>query len=399
MPATSELSFDEHCRRSVHRLRGALLDLYREVGADPARPQEVSRQFGVNRNLAWKVARILKEESALDVVPLIPRPGGLDILLDAMQNAGASAHLVNEARDAFEAFDAMVEIHVGDRAALELVLDSMGRGSQKPLEMSRKLAFRGASGLWGVQVGSRVTAQFLAPSRDDPNMCDAAQIAGLSRVRRFRPIPRWPVFRLGKFTGSDRPAPIDGREPIDPACAEHPGLIPEFCEGERPELFSTQRGEGLYYEIGDGPIGKRGEFTLYFGHIQRNYVWRYARSSEGVASLVAAVTMPAEVLLFDLFVHRDLAQGLTPQCSVFGKLWEEGGTFDASARLPIEEEINDLGRGVRVDTSLVPRYDELVSRVFQRAGWNAGEFHCFRLVLDYPPMSSVVAMNIRLPRE
>jgi len=389
-------AFEDHCRDAVTRLRGSLLEVYRTVNADPARPQEVSRRFGVNRNLAWKVARILKEESALDAVPLIPRPGALDILLSALRKAGAPDASVSEARRAFDEFDHMVEVHFGDRDTLELVLDSMGKGNGAPLEMCRRMAFKSASGLWGLQVAARVTAQFIAPSAEDPEFLDTAQVAGLYRARRFRSVSRWPVFRIGRYTDNTRGDPLSGRIPIDPACTEHPGLMPEFSEGVMPELFMTQRGDGLYYEIGDGPVGKTGQFTCYFGYLNRRFVHRYAKSPDAEASLVSAVTMPAEALHFDLFMHEDLLTGTAPRAEFYGKLWDEGGTFDASALLPFKAEVVDLGRGRRVRSSLVSRYEDLVAQVFERAGWDASRFRCFRLVLEYPPMSSTAAIKIRL---
>lgn len=398
MPEQTHQSFHEACRESVQRLRMALLEVYRSVGADPTKPQDVSRRFGVNRNLAWKVARILREESALDAVPLIPRAGSLDILLEAMASTGAPAERVATARSACEEFDAMVELHVGDRAALELLLDSMGKGSQKPLEMSRKLTFRGNSGLWGMKVATRVTAQFIAPSSDDPTMLDTAQVAGLSRAYRFRSVPRWPVFRIGRYSANQSLAPFEGRRPIDPDCDTHPGLIAPFCEGVMPELFSSQRGDGLYYEIGDGPIGKQGEFTCYFGFLNRKFVTRYSQSDNPQATLAATVTMPAESLLFDLFVHEDLMEGINPRAEVYGKLWDEAGIFESTAMLPITEDVIDLGKGVHVGTPLVDRYDELIDMTFQQSGWDSKRFHCLRLVMDYPPMSSTVAVQINLPR-
>jgi hypothetical protein len=126
--AFTEPKFDDHCRRSVHGLRGALLELYRAVGADPTRPQEVSRRFNLNKNLTWKVARIIGAEEAFTAVPLIPGPGGLDILLDAMSQAGAPSDALTRVREAIEEFDRMIELHTGDRNQLELVLDSMGAG-------------------------------------------------------------------------------------------------------------------------------------------------------------------------------------------------------------------------------------------------------------------------------
>ena len=76
------------------------------------------------------------------------------------------------------AVERMVSRHVGDRPTLELVRDSLPDRSHDRLIVSRKLAFRGNSGIWGVQARTRLNAAFVAPSHDDPEMLDAANVGG-----------------------------------------------------------------------------------------------------------------------------------------------------------------------------------------------------------------------------
>ena len=92
-------------------------------GADISKPQEVSRQFKLNKNLTWKIAKVLQTNDALEAVPLIPGSEGMEILLAAMSGAGASAASVQAVRTKLAAFEHMVEAHVGDRATLELLME------------------------------------------------------------------------------------------------------------------------------------------------------------------------------------------------------------------------------------------------------------------------------------
>ncbi len=395
MPMTKTPSFTEHCREAVLGLRGALLEVYREVDADPARPQDVARRFRLNKNLTWKVARILQTEDAFDAVPLIPGMGGLDIFIDAMASAGASTDSVDRLRTAVQAFERMVEIHVGDRASLELMLDSMG-GASSQLEKSRKLAYRGNTGLWGVQAAARVTAQFLAPNADNPDMLDAAQIAGMVRVRRLRQIPRWSVFRIGRYADASK-APE--RFAIEPGESECPGLIRSSCRGQMPQIHISERDDGVFYELGDGPVGRTGEFSCYFGFGYRAFVPRYARTPDPSASLYSAVSMPVESVLFDLFVHRDLPEARRAESAVYGRPWGEAGRTDETSRLPINERIVDLGRGASVATPLSPEYAGVIAQTFASAGWSPADFHCLRLVVEFPPMPSTIAMRFQLERK
>lgn len=389
MTSTTSLSFQEHCREAVGELRGALLDAYAEAGADPDKPQDVSRQLGLNKNLTWKLSRVLQADDPFEALPLLPGMAGLDLALEALQRAGASATAMERVRRSVAAVESMVETHGGDRATMELMLDSMGGSG---LEKSRKLAFRGNAGTWGVLAKARVTAQFIAPSQADPDKLDAIQIAGLHQVRRFRAIPRWPVFRLGRYLASGDA----GRFAIEESAEAPDGLLGSFSQGPLPEIHVEEEGDGWVYEVGDGPIGRMGEFSCYFGFGYRNYVPRYTDTPGDTGTLAAAVGMPVETLLFDLFVHRDLPEALAAETGVFGGPWLGTSAFPESARLPVNERLVHLGRNANLSTPLVDRYAPMMHAAFERAGWSPRDFHCLRMVVDHPPMPSRAVIRFPL---
>jgi len=393
----AQVHFEEHCRRSVQGLRGALLELYRLVGADHTRPQEVARRYSLNKNLTWKVARIMSAEDAFEAVPVIPGPGGLDILLQAMSKAGAPDAALDRVRNAAREFDRMVEIHTGDRSTLELALDSAGSG--RPMEMSRKLAFRGNSGIWGIQAGARFTAHFLAPSATVPDFLDLTLLAGVTRVRRLRPVARWPVFQVREYnddgsmprTGVHRPieAPPDGRP-------GHPWLIRSLCTGALPDIIPVQRGDTTIYELGEGPVGLTGECSCAFGFTSHAIAPRYRDASNSVGEFVSSVSIPVEALQFDLFVHREISEAMNPSTEMIGTI---GGSIEGAGtmRLPFPETIRDMGFGALVDTPLVDRYAEGVRTAFDHLGYNPADFRCLRLLVEYPPMSTRVIIRYELP--
>lgn len=393
-----ELKFNDHCQLTVHGLRRALLELYRAVGADSTRPQDVSRQYKLNKNLAWKVSRIIGTDNALEAVRLIPGTGGLDILLAAMERAGAPEASIERVREAMGEFESMVEMHMGDRGHLELVLDSMGVG--RPMEQSRKHAFRGNSGIWGVQAMTRFTAHFIAPNADDPSMLDLGMIGGLSRMQRLRAIDRWPVFQLRNYNDDGSPQDRSGsRVAIEPEQDGSPGdpwLMRSFCSPNMPEMYVRALGDTKVYEIGDGPVGRQGEFSCCFGFAELGTVPRYADASNTVGELISSVSMPVELLHFDLFIHRDLTEAMDPEVLMQGTL---GGSIDGvgSMRLPLPERFKDLGINAMVDTAMIERYGDAVDRVFDRMGHDRTHFVSKRLTVEHPPLSSRVVVRYQLP--
>jgi len=390
--------FEEDCRRSVQSLQAALLELYRAVGADPARPQDVSRQFKLNKNLTWKVARIIAASDGFEAVPLIPGPGGLEILLAAMGRMEAPTEKLERVRTAAKEFDRMVEVHTGDRTSLELVLDSAGRNRQT--EMSRRLAFRGNSGIWGIQAGVRVTAHFMAPNRDDNTMLDLATLAGLTRIRRLRRIARWPVFQVREYNDDGSTTVRRRRESLE----HHEGvssnlwMVRSLCSGALPEVHRTQRGDTTIFELGEGPVGRTGECSCFFGFTDTAEVPRYRDASNSVGEFVSSVSIPVEALLFDIFVHRELAEAMSPTTEMIGSI---GGSVEAAGllSLPLPETVRDMGLGAAVDTPLVDRYAEGVEAVFARLGRDPRDFRCLRLLVDYPPMSSRAIIRYELPEK
>ncbi|MBO6740209.1 MAG: hypothetical protein JJ916_10145 [Phycisphaerales bacterium] len=384
--------FEDDCRDAVLGLRGALMDLYEDVGSDPTKPQDVSRKYKLNKNLTWKLARIIQSREVYEAVPLIPGASGMEIFLDTMEKAGASAGSLSQVREALASYESMIEVHVGDRATLELMLDSMG-GTEQQLLKSRKLSYQGNTGLWGVRAKSRITAQFLAPNPEQPDVLDAVQIAGLQQVRRLREIPRWSVFRIGKYEDDSRRSE---RFAIDDQEADTPGLMRDFCRGEMPEIHIDERDDGIFYDLGEGPIGKTGEFSCYFGYGYTRFVPRYTSNAGSRGSLYCAVSMPVEQVMFDLFVHRDLPEARNAVAAIYGKPWADRGILEESAQLPIEGRVIDLGRGANVSTPMARDYPEVIGTAFERAGWDPKDFHCLRLVVEYPPMPSTIAMSIEL---
>ena len=398
MNELKEPKFDQDCRDAVLGLRSALLQLYREVDADPNAPQEVCRRFGLNKNLSWKISRIIQSEDALAAVPNIPGSSGLDILLAALERGGADSASIGQVREASAEFERMVTVHTGDRAALELTLDSMG-GNGAALERSRRLAFQGNSGIWGIQCQTRVAAEFVAPSRENPDLLDLAFVAGWTGVRRLRSINRWPAFQIYlRHDDGSRVPDNSNNLPLAPDDNGGSWMLDQFCTGAMPEIHARQTPDGICYEFGDGPVGRTGEFACFYGNRRPQAVSRFASTIDALGEFHVGVTIPAVVLLFDVFVHRDLPEALSPEVLVRGRLQTHFDHEDRSLiQLPMRTRVHDLGRNPSVSTPHVTGYTRLIDTAMTANGWDRSDFHCLRLVLEYPPMPSTVTMQYGLP--
>jgi hypothetical protein len=398
---TNAASIVEDTKRALQGVRGALIQLYEAVGADPTTPQVVARQFDINRNLAWKISRVISAADPFAALTHLPGESGLDIALDAFRRAGAPEAAIQGVQGAMRALDETAEMHAGDRTHLEMILDSMGLlGSPTRLESSRELAFRGNSAIWGVQAKARVTVGFAAPASDGSKL-DLVLVGGFSGLRRLRQTSPWRLFRFSAYNDDGTPQVAREEAEIEP---DHNGGVPRllrrFCSPRMPSIDVAQKGAITEYTLPAGPVGNLGAFDCFFGEIVRGEN-AYASPDDRVGEFSSLITLPAENLIFDLILHRDVKMATPPAFSIYGFPQGLGDNIASNRKdweLPLVEPVQELaGTPPTVVTPLVPRYQDLVRAVYARMGWNPAEFFGVRVAMRHPPMQSLAVLRWELP--
>jgi hypothetical protein len=395
-------SFPEDCKQVLHGLRGALTAALGAVAVDPARPQEVARKLGLHRNLTWKVSKIVTSTNVFAAVPHVPGKGGVDILMNALIKAGAAQQLVDQIGVARADFDRLVREHSGDRATLDLVAAGyVADGSQREnLTNARRQAFRGNSATWSVQARALMSIRILAPSADDPDLVDMAQVFGLVDFRRLRPDVSWPLFIHQAWTGEGCVYPKPGK-PLDPDCDPNGvPLLRKFCSAGLPEIrVNSSEGE-LEYELPAGPVGRVGELSVLYGVVLPSVGPQRASETELVCELGTNIRTPVELLHTDLLVHEDLRWAMEPRAEMFSLLEGRspfGGERRACTLLDGETDVHELGRGIStMATPHLPRYDEVLRFLFDSTGWDESRFRGFRHTVNYPPIPAVSMLSMDL---
>jgi hypothetical protein len=390
-------AFRTECDGAIHTLRQALLTLARDTDSDPLRPQEVSRRFGLNKNLTWKFARVLLASDAFEAIAMLPGAEGVEIYLRAFEQSGVSRVRTDGVREAMAGFDAVVARHFGDRSQLELVLD--GLRADGNLENSRRLAFRGMSGVFGLQARLRLTVQILSPSADAPGKGDVSQIVGLSGLQRLRPIGALPVFRISgaQQSGGVSSEPLfrsidgSGREYLLRECSTYPDAS-----------VSVQSTAGkTTVELSDGPLGRIGASDLYFGSIVRGSMNLRRQPDDSSNNFITSVSIPSENLLLDVYAHRSFEGTESLQASVHSTLAQPLSSDEAQQQqsmLPIDvqpvqvEELKEVP-----DLQVLPGYQRIVQRSFEELNLRIEDYRLFRVALAYPPAPSAVLVRWTLP--
>ena len=395
------LTFEEDLTTAFQGVKRSLHDMLGAAQVDVSAPGDAARRLGLNRNLTWKLAKVLGETDIYSALQHLPGDEGIEILTTALRRIGVAPELLEAFAAALRQFDGVVRVHAGDRGTLEMILDSMGgAGSGERLEQSRKLAFRGNSGLWGLQAKVRSTTTLVAPNLLDPTKIDLCIVGGVVEFRRLRPGIRWPLFRPRQYHDDGTPIVLGPKEePVDPSATDpsSPMLIRDFCSENMPEIRAVRSRLGWDYEMGDGPVGNTGAFTCFFGRIVRQADSKFRTPTNRYFDLLSHVTMPAETMVFDLLVHQDFPFMMSPRVMLVAST-DGSSPGESGQTIPLEARPVELtGRPPMLGTPLIPRYDELTAMLFERIGRPAREFRALRLTVKYPPMHAVTVLRSELP--
>jgi hypothetical protein len=399
-------ALEDQAESVLRRVRASFVDVLGVLGLDPESPREVARRLGLDKSLAWKIARIAHGLDLFAIGQHLPGASGAEIFLKAVRRRGAPAARVEAVRSALRDFDRLVEVHSGDRASLEIMLSSFTRESVERLEMlHRKQLFSGASYLWGVQAKTQLRADFVAPSSDGA-MVDIASLRGFVGLRRLRPEVPWVIDRT-RIADDDATVrqPLQ-RAPLDPGCDAHrvAPLLAEFCSKPLPEVRRLPGPEGfVHLELAAGPVGNTGAVTCISAEIFRGAAPRYRDTRNTRGEHAQLMRTPCKVLVFDVFLHRELAYATPPAFAVEGQVLGVPAYPPADRErtcLPVHETVEDLGAGPPiVHTPDIPDYGRIAQTVFERVGWNPEEFQGFRVRMRYPPSPTVVVLHYPLPEQ
>jgi hypothetical protein len=294
MQAIRTASLEEHLTEAFESLRGALEDAIRGLGMAPSQPQVMARKLGVSRNLTWKISKVVCHRDLYAALQHLPGDEGVQIFVAALTKIGASPETMDRIRDACENFRVFIERHAGDRQTLDLMLESLSNAHDGDrLEQSRKMAFRGNSGIWGAQARVRLNTAILAPSNRSADHIDAALICGLIDFRVLRPGIRWPLSNPRFYTDDGTPlSKSTDEEALDPifAASEGPPMLGSFCKPGLPKIHRAKTAMGYVYELEADSIGNTGQQTCMFGSIQRRAIPRKRTPSDEFGELLTHVS-------------------------------------------------------------------------------------------------------------
>jgi len=374
------------------------------VNADVTRPQEISRQFGLNKNLTWKISKILSDDSPEAVVRHLPGRPGLAILMRTLEKAGAPASERVAFERAVDEYDAFIRDHAGDRDTLGVMVASFGGPQLQREEDSRRLSFQGNSATWGVQARLQLSVHLVLPSRQTGRM-DIVVVSALVDFRRLRADVVWPIAVVRSASDSGSPL-VAQAEPLDSSVV--PGEAPlmhRFSSLPASMLRAAPGASGSRrYELRPGSVGRMSVVTCVVGRVNRGIVSPWKTETDEWGEHFVSLNTPAELLIHEIWMHRDLPlarppASALPTAHVYGQL-PGVPAYPSDARdqglLPISatcQSVETLGADSLPE---FPQYSELIEAACVAVGCHAGEFSGVRLRLPYPPMPALAVIRYPL---
>lgn len=389
--------FVEAAAGRLRAAQAAMTELLHEAGLAGAKPTLIGRRLGVDKTLAWKIARFVEDPELVGAARHMPGSAGVEIVLKAASAHGVGEPRVRAVREADERLREFVRRHAGDRRSFEAMLAKGGRDDKIEFE-ERKALYKSGSAIWGVRARVQMLMLALRPSQRTEGMIDVLQLSGMFDFERLREDMPWIIRRLTNTTDGGSQETAFVREPLDPSGSPGGGLalVPRFCSEPMPEINQFRASDGTVYdELAAGPVGRHGAVSFVAGEIYRAAIPLAWSEGNREGRYPLTIRTPVESVLFDLLLHEDLRHFGDAEMSVHGLLEDRPGAgLSHNAPLYPAEPAQRLGSGPVLQTVRVGGYAEMVREAFGMASWGElGSYRGYRADVEFPPAPSYVVLR------
>jgi hypothetical protein len=359
----------------------------------------MARELGINRGLAWRVAKALSSPSASELLRALPRPKSMGVLLSACLSRGVSVELVERARQALSELEEAQAASGEDRRLIPVLLVASGIDGEQGagFASSRQQLFEGARVLWGAEADLGLRLVIIWPG--STGELNGAVIRATIGLTALRPVP-WTISYSRSVDQENREQQHVER-PIDPAADAHASmglpLLHRFC-APRPLDVRIDDSRGIRrYVVMPSTVGRAGEMTCVLGTWASDQFWESPRPEDTATSVMMIMETPMRRLQFDLLVHPALTLTRSSRVIFCDRLTRPHG-FDRSRieqeRIPLDGEPEAMGCGVAaMAMARLPWYGDLLSHVSGRLQLDLDRFSGWRYELSYPPIATAALLQ------
>ncbi|MBX3322157.1 MAG: hypothetical protein KF757_04120 [Phycisphaeraceae bacterium] len=382
---TSPLSPDEaaHLDRDLRRFREQFRSLLSEFPVEAQSASGLARCLGVERTTCQRlVSAVTGPYPGLSLVGQLPGVRGMQIMLKAAeQRDGFRTASLGEAHQAVENLDRTIRELAGSRSKLLRRVSPAEPSSARNVHdtTARERLFDAASEVTGRSSNLWLAAHVYTPTAD-PTRVAQSRVHGLIGHRaRADAVPlTFHVF------GDDPAAPEEvGRFR---ALRKPDAILREFSTSPLPIVRSRHPGEHVVQTIEENPDAPgSGTIDLVFG--MTGLMSHPAQREHKLEEVWALVNFPVRRMLFDCFLHRDLARRCIP--SLDHHLWRPDFSTQIGERWQTRfadgPRLELLPTGIEgARSEQYHRHQELLHTLFAAENLDPREYVGYRLDLEYP---------------
>jgi hypothetical protein len=388
-------------------LRRAIAAVLEAVAGPQPRPTRVSRAIGLDKSLASRLVRAVQNSSDLELMHLVPSPGGLHIFAELAMRFADPASISN-LQAATGRFELLLDSLPGGRASVDAQISESSRVAlEKREQIAKQASFKAMSFLLGHFCDVLSTTLFLVPSADVRRV-DGIEIQRRIGLRRMR--PSTPLALLSFWGEPDDKVSenaisfdtLDGeRGSLNPAGF----LLPDFCTQPMGQFDIVRQGVMTTLVLaGDPSLHTPSQLTSVF---RIRNVWPLV--PETLVQLLRGYVLhtPCRKGVREIYIADSLYPDATPQLSFVlpgppeskRPPREDGTRHFSEVDLTHAIEQRPIGRQ-SYEIPGVVNHSAVVRHVLERAGHGMTRFRGWRCVMTYPvPLVESVWWLSHPPRE
>jgi hypothetical protein len=392
---------DAVARRLHSELRSAVLALpERGRGATG-----MARHLDIERTTCQRIVTAISEPSVGPaLLSRVPGIRGLRQFVEACRAArssgdgGADEGRLATLEAAIEQFDNLLRDLGGSQSALIRRISAVARARQgEPdgehrghrSEAARRRIFEGAADVAGRHSDVNIALYAFRPWADDPDQIERALVYG-AIGHRARPDAVPFVVITGHFSDTRSENKPVGYTSLDstPAKGHTPqAVLTEFSSDPPPLVTSGGPNGTLLQTIDPAATADGAAVDILVANYSRNHGRHPVLEDIPIEEVWTLTHYPTKYLLFDVYLHRDMARMCIPSLDLH--LWRPNLEQTLGdrwyTRVPHGPRLEILGTGIEnAHSDVYPRYAEMSRYFFNRLDWDPGEFIGFRCGLRYP---------------
>lgn len=394
--------FARHAENALYELRTVTMAILSSIPGGNLTGTSLSKKLQIDKTLAWKIMKFIESSDILIGSQYIPGESSYRNFITKAEKSGANREYVERAGTAYKGFLRLMQKYTGDRASLDLMLMGISEeGCQKAFQEQKKSNFLSQRFLNGISASVHFSVH-IHPKTDDSGFMKAVDVSGFTNLLRFR---KSPCRMYSALRTLEEPGEADVTFIRKPLAIESAGkytipFFPEYCTCLMPQPQDTDVVPGLDDLLPDDIADIDNQINVVTADIIQFKGMDSSEVSDDVNQYYAMMSsrFPSEVLLFDLFLHRDM-NFTKPEVKVYNDL-EEIKDIPTRAnrpdeyRFPFDEKITHMGRGAFCSQIREAAwYSEMIMDTFKKLGENDEEYDLYRVRIPYPYIPGTILLS------